>query len=316
MGKGTQYSPKSKTNKTDLPPLGDDLRPATPDCAGDLNQFFAFLKRTKRRFSLNAIESFFKTDEAKLWASSTWNRKRCALKTSILMWLDEIEAYHLRPKVEWFFRNTVRYVKKSSKVDLGGIPRLVQVQQLLLALPSKYSLILTVLLQSGLRVSEALSLDLRKSKQRADKVEFKVRGKGSKERSVSICAPDVEACKNLFGSTDWLFVNERTHEPYDRRSIWRVFNDTSTRVLGFKFWPHQARHLFITRMRELDYSMEQLSTYCGHSSISVTIDQYADRSISSADIPSLQTLLGQASVTPIQTAFDRKDGVGRAGGVA
>lgn len=105
--------PKVRQTKTDLPPLGDDLQPATHDYAGDLIQFLAFLRRTKQVLSYDAIECFFNTLTAKRWASSTWNRKRCALKTSILIWLDEIEAYQCRSKVEWFFRHKVRYVKKS-----------------------------------------------------------------------------------------------------------------------------------------------------------------------------------------------------------
>jgi len=295
MAKGSQYSPKNKTNKKDLPPLGGDLEPATTHYADDIRQFCTHLKKTKQRFSFGAIESFFNTPESKGYAASTWNRKRCALKTSILKWLDEIEAYDLRPRVKWFFRHSVRYVKKSSKVDLDKIPNLGQIQQLLLALPPKYSLILAVLLQTGLRIQEALDLNLTKSKQCGDKVEFRVRGKGSKERPVSIGADDIASCKRLFGSTDWLFVNQDTAKPFNRKSVWRVFNQTSKRVLGVKFWPHQARHLFVTRMRELGYSMEQISTYCGHSSISVTIDQYSDRSIASDNLPSLPTLLGHPS---------------------
>jgi len=240
------------------------------------------------------VTEFFESDDARNWAPRTWNKKRAAIKGAILDALEELEeGFRYRGKVERFFRRTVSHLKVDGLIESDRIPSPKEVTRFIKALPEKFKLICRVLVASGLRISECLSLSLGRAKKLDGTFAFAVVGKNRKERVVYIPAILVAKIQRVFNSENVLFLNDHTGRAYSRKQVSRVFLQTAKAILGKKFSPHFCRHFFISRSLELGVPLEKLSKFCGHSTIQTTVDQYCSSTLTKDDVPVLKELLGK-----------------------
>lgn len=136
--------------------------------------------------------------------------------------------------------------------------------------------VLELLFATGLRVSELCNL-------KADDVNLsdsyvKTFGKGSKERIIQICTPDVltalkqykKCFKAEIDSTGYFFVNRlsnRLSEQSVRFMINKYVNRFSSTV---HITPHMFRHTFATMLLEADVDIRYIQQILGHSSITTT----------------------------------------------
>jgi len=277
-----------------LPDLTHSLKATSRHYESDLRQFTQFVAKEKQRFTLALVAEYFDSDEARSWAPRTWNKKRAAIKGAILDVLDELEdGFRYRGRVERFFRRTVGHIKVDELIDPDRIPSPEEVSRFIEALPEKFQLLCEVLVRTGLRISECLSLNLDRSKKRDDAIAFAIVGKNRKEREVFIPAFLVSKIRSVFESENVLFLNVSTGRAYSRKQVSRIFLKTGKLILGRNFSPHFCRHFFITRSLQLGVPIEKLSKFCGHSSIKTTVDQYYSSSLRKDEVPVLEDLLGK-----------------------
>lgn len=136
--------------------------------------------------------------------------------------------------------------------------------------------VLELLFATGLRVSELCNL-------KADDVNLsdsyiKTFGKGSKERIIQICTPDVltalkqykKCFKAEIDNTGYFFVNRLSNRLSDqsvRFMINKYVNQISSTV---HVTPHMFRHTFATMLLESDVDIRYIQQILGHSSITTT----------------------------------------------
>jgi len=134
--------------------------------------------------------------------------------------------------------------------------------------------IVALLLNTGLRISEALNIEL-------DDINFKrknlkIVGKGSKQRNIPLNDKAIEIIKlviddrknyryayEVLGSK-YLFLSNKS-EKLRSSSIERIFNNYSNKIT-----PHSLRHMFATDYLENGGDLRSLQMILGHGNLSTT----------------------------------------------
>ena len=136
--------------------------------------------------------------------------------------------------------------------------------------------ILELLFSSGVRVSELVALE--RGHIDLDKGEFSVRGKGDKIRLVFLSPSAKEALNRyLLKRTDVqpsLFVTKRPNKPASTiavRTIQRIVKDCAKRAgITKDVHPHTLRHSFATDLLRNGADIRSVQTLLGHASITTT----------------------------------------------
>lgn len=142
---------------------------------------------------------------------------------------------------------------------------------------ARFKLMVILLLDTGLRVSEAASI-LKKDID-FNNMEIRVIGKGDKERFVPIspftCAL-VRQYMETYCTDDSLYL----YPAPNKNGYWDVLSLEKTmrgvcRKLGIKpITPHQLRHYFATTSLRNGAKLEVISRMLGHASVGITADIY------------------------------------------
>jgi len=139
--------------------------------------------------------------------------------------------------------------------------------------------VVEVLYGAGLRVSEAVGLDM--DDVALDRRLLRVRGKGRKERIVPFGSHAVRAIrsylpdrarwrKNRPDSDDALFLNQRGSRLSDR-SVRRLLTSAVQRTAELNHVsPHQLRHAFATHLLEAGMDLRSIQELLGHSALGTT----------------------------------------------
>ena len=130
--------------------------------------------------------------------------------------------------------------------------------------------LLELLYSSGLRVSEALGLDVEDLSFAGAYV--RVIGKGDKERLVPVGDVALEALGRYLDDRDRgpLFLSRRGRR-LDRMAAWRVLRKAAVAAgLGGRVTPHTLRHSFATHLLEGGADLRVVQELLGHASITTT----------------------------------------------
>lgn len=129
-----------------------------------------------------------------------------------------------------------------------------------------YALV-TLLMFTGLRISEALNIRLESIELTAKEV--LIVGKGGKQRLVYLNDKTVLAIKEYLkvrkSESEYLFVS-RENGKVSRSRINDIFNKHSDKIT-----PHTLRHFFCTHALENGYSIHEVANQAGHSNIHTTL---------------------------------------------
>ncbi len=136
--------------------------------------------------------------------------------------------------------------------------------------------ILELLYGSGLRISEALGLNI-KDVDLKNRV-ARVKGKGGRERFVPLTQKSVERLKdylkvrehlNPLPDEDALFINKKGKR-LNRRQVNRFLDKISPGLLSQRISPHVLRHSFATHLLEEGADIREVQELLGHMRISTT----------------------------------------------
>lgn len=138
--------------------------------------------------------------------------------------------------------------------------------------------LLEVIYSGGLRIEEAMSLNLEDMDLINDVV--RVRGKGKKERLCALGAPSVRAIQKYLDVRNFISESERPRDPVflnrfgtrlNQRSFQRLFKTYILRAgLSPDITPHKLRHSFATHMLDNGADLRSVQEMLGHESLSTT----------------------------------------------
>ena len=259
------------------------IKAYSTDCA----QFNLFVKKLNGINLINEIDKevlksfFFYSKELK---PKTLKRKIATLKAmfNFLEYEDEIAI------------NPFRKIRVNIKEEmlLPSVMSLIEVEKLLclasVAIDEcnaksysyfeklRHLAVLELLFATGTRVSELCNLKI-------DDVDLvsgtiKIMGKGSRQRTVQICHPDVLGVLRLYRSHlnrklfehSYIFVNRLGLKLSDQSIRIMIKNYASQAEIRKKITPHTFRHSFATLMLEQNVDIKYIQGILGHSSISTT----------------------------------------------
>jgi len=149
-----------------------------------------------------------------------------------------------------------------------------EVHRLLAAVDNlKHRTILKVLYAAGLRLSEALHLQLQDvdSQRRVLHVRH---GKGAKDRYVPLSQTLLEQLREywkVYRPSDWLFPGQNPDSPLSLAALQSVCRDAAARAgLSKRVSPHTLRHCFATHLLEAGTDLKTIQVLLGHRSLSTT----------------------------------------------
>jgi len=138
--------------------------------------------------------------------------------------------------------------------------------------------ILELIYSGGLRISEALNLDMGDLNLR--RRVFKVRGKGKKERLAALGPPAVQALENYLrernaknaskGAAAPLFLNKLGTRLSPRSFQRNLKNYLDIAELPHDMTPHKLRHSFATHLLDAGADLRSVQELLGHANLSTT----------------------------------------------
>jgi integrase/recombinase XerC len=157
-------------------------------------------------------------------------------------------------------------------LKIEEIQELIEAPDVTSALGRRDRAIFEVMYGCGIRVSEAVGLDVADVDLGAGWV--KVRGKGSKERMVPFGPPARAALENYLSGrnsdSEALFINYKGSR-LTSRSVARILNKHLVRVLSSKsLSPHGLRHSFATHLLAAGADLRTIQEMLGHANLSTT----------------------------------------------
>jgi len=140
--------------------------------------------------------------------------------------------------------------------------------------------IVTLLLHTGLRVSELAALRLEDVTLRPRSGWLLVHGKGRKQRQVPLNRIARRALREWLemrnarvpeGSNPYVFVGQKwvRRKPMAPSTVWRIFRGIA-REAGVEASPHALRHTLAKRLVDSGVSLEKLAAILGHESLDTT----------------------------------------------
>lgn len=137
----------------------------------------------------------------------------------------------------------------------------------------KHRTVAMVLYGAGLRISEALSLELRDVD--STRMVLTVRhGKGDQDRQVALSPVLLEALRTywrVYRPPNWLFPGQTTDRPLGPSTIQRALKAARVRAgIAKPASPHTLRHSYATHLMEAGTDLRVIQTLLGHRSLRTT----------------------------------------------
>ncbi|MCB1177048.1 MAG: site-specific integrase [Leptospiraceae bacterium] len=270
-----------------------------------INQYNSFLKENNRKIDLLSIQDYIKQAQ-EFYAIKSMEILKSALKRGIE------ETYINTP---YFLQFSYIIDKAFSKINVGKKDSKIHSEKLITdseidillsgakifdtkkneeneILPDKdVFLMVQFLKETGLRISELLTLENEMFSQNNRVYYFTFIGKGKKERTNFILDDIFNETKKHYQGNIYLFEFEKRKIKYSipekekiRKWISHKLNKYSKMVIGREINPHDFRHYFATRMLKEGKTIKAIANWLGHSTTSITNDMYVHDGLTPDDI--------------------------------
>ena len=249
----------------------------------DLEQWLSHLKSRYGQEAVSGFGEFMTPDVLRAWVSDIYDTHE---KSSLSRKLSSVRAFMRFMRAQEWVKKDVGKLVPSPRIE-RRLPKFLKVEQILELLKSpdtttpvgkRDRALFEILYGAGLRVGEVSALDM-------GDIDFsrgwvKVKGKGSKERTVPIGAPAIEAVRDYLtvrkcqdGDTGKapVFVNYRGTR-LTPRGIARVLSGNLLRAaaLNGNISPHGLRHSFATHLLAAGADLRSIQELLGHAQLATT----------------------------------------------
>ncbi len=236
--------------------------------AGDLGKFQAFLGATPfERVDLGILRRYLSKLSGDGYAKSSTARALACLRT-FYAWLEKRGAMDHNPAEQ--VRNPKPERRLPDVLDEAEVVRLLEA-----AASRRDRAVLEILYSGGLRVGEAVALDVEDVRP-AEGIARVRRGKGGKERLVPIGAPALRAVSAWLEERGTstpgraLFLNS-IGTRLDVREVRRLLDAAvAASGLGKHVSPHTLRHSFATHLLDRGCDLRSVQELLGHENLSTT----------------------------------------------
>ncbi len=252
----------------------------------DVKQFVAFIREKKLRI----VEGFRQyvawldqEHEGKRYSPSTINRKLAAARSRVRYAFKHsafADSLQRRYRLEDILK-----AAKLKKIDaLIVSPAILldieEARTLVWRAKSKaIRMMITFLLRTGVRVSEMLHVTLGDvtpgdvTPGPGQVARVRIRGKGGKERTISVKRDFLEQITEYFHGRTFLF--EHDGRSYNRVSVTNRIKHESLGILGREVSPRQLRHTWAAMQIKKGRSVRAVAAALGHSSPGLTAQMYS-----------------------------------------
>lgn len=267
----------------DLVPKNDDWKTvfAGPrdNYSYDIKRFIDWLGL--RPLDFLAVQDFIGFLEDEGYSPATINKNISAIKHRIRYLFESSPDYldaNREREIEHLLKQKIKgYKKSSAAIDTGKALSIEEIRALTHGCSEKLRLVIRLLFNQGLRISEAIDIRLTDIDDRGDYIAVQVRGKGRKYREIKMSKAFLKKLTDHFRGRTWLLETTNGNQ-YRRESLGWQIADLGKKVLGKKISPHTLRHSFAYHMRIVKkMPLETLSAYLGHAGVDITASMYLPR---------------------------------------
>lgn len=259
---------------------GDALR-TTEAYQRNVKAFVAWCAAKKKPVTVDQVAPFLKTLKGR--SASHYNGHLYALRKAFGQACESLQLGAGKAAV-------VTHALLKNKAVKTGAPEISLLtpderQQLLAALPYRMRLIAEFLYMTGCRVSELTTC--RKDQVKVNgRVEVLLHGKGNRQRKAKITLQLYKEIQKTFTSwpeSEYLFSTQKG-QPYYREYISREIGRATKRLFGRSLGAHVFRHSRATDLFQKTGRLKAVSTFLGHSDVSVTAKYYVDDRLKDEDL--------------------------------
>ena len=245
----------------------------------DLQEFLAYVKEEQMQdWPLEAVEiDAFLAKERDLGKANSSISRLVSTLRRFYQWLVRQQLIALDPMSQ------IDALKREKRMPLAlteaEVGRLLEQPDITKDLGIRDRALLELLYATGMRVSEAVNLQL--ADVHADLQLIKVLGKGSKERLIPVSDLALDWIKRYLPvrdqqllkrgkSSDYLFLNSRGGQ-LTRQAVWQKIKKYCQQAgIAKDVTPHTLRHSFATHLLEHGADLRVVQEILGHTDISTT----------------------------------------------
>ncbi len=146
--------------------------------------------------------------------------------------------------------------------------------------PQETALIIRFLVNTGLRINEALSITKSNITLNDKYAKIYIRGKGNRERDIYISKELYNQIVKLFTKDSEYMFHSRTGKRLNRNNLYKQIHRAFDHI-GKDIHPHSLRHFFVRyQIHDMKRDIKAVSRYVGHSSVAYTLEVYHQAELS------------------------------------
>lgn len=245
----------------------------------DLNIFYSIINKDITAINPVDVNNYVKALESKGYKNSTINRKIYSISKAL-------NLYKLAGIID---RNPIielNQIKSITRSVSNQVDTQIDVNDLKIVLQkrNKTTIIIKVLANTGLRISELIGIknkDIDDYKRNGrDYKKIRIVGKRNKERFIYLAVELFNEIKNIFNSDCKYLFHSSTGKILNRVNLHKQIKQVFKRYTGKVIHPHCLRHFFATyKINNEKRDIKAVSKYLGHSKTSITLDMYVDTAL-------------------------------------
>ncbi len=248
----------------------------------DIKRYVSFIKSHNYKFSIESFKEYMDYLIKQGYSAKTINKSVAALRKRVRMLFGFLNDTRKLFKMEHELKK-IKYIKiASNRIPKDKILSPGEIDKLIKNSEADTSLFIRFLYHTGLRVSEMLSITLKKVLNKKKYYEIKVLGKGLKERIIKCNKQLIKDILGYFSGKKYLF--EKEGKQITRFRVSHKIQDASREILDKNASSHTLRHCFATHKLKETKNTKGVSSYLGHSNTSTTLNMYVHSELSLEDL--------------------------------